>query len=104
MKDHMLDVQFMACSDRPRDTCRNVEPYDTSAAAARRRQPFLMHKMSFHRARVLSLLECSLKSMGVEPFQEFDPKEHPEVVMSEDLAPKLEASQAEVFLPYSLPG
>lgn len=75
----------------------------TGSAAARRRQPFLMHKMAFHRARILSIIESTLAEQGV-PLAARALLSDRRSLLSEDLAPPLALSRAEVFLPYSLPG
>lgn len=77
--------------------------------AARRKQPFLMHKMAFHRARVLSIIECAAsQAFTADPqlpgSRRKAGKPQGPVVLSNTLAPPLMPSRAEVFLPYSLPG
>ena len=63
-----------------------------------------MHKMAFHRARVLSIVESCLVDAGLElsPHPHIDADA--ERFLSERVAPPMRASRAEVFLPYSLPG
>lgn len=60
-----------------------------------------MHKMAFHRARVLSVIECAASA----PLKRGDQSETAESVkLADNIAPPLRPSRAEVFLPYSLPG
>ena len=75
-------------------------------AAARRRQPFLMHKMAFHRARILSIIECTSDntSSGLDTNEVKFVKGQTLIALSDSIAPPLKPSRAEVFLPYSLPG
>lgn len=62
-----------------------------------------MHKMAFHRARVLSILECTLAERGERlPVRGALPPE--ETLLSKDVAPDMRPSRADVFLPYTLPG
>lgn len=49
------------------------------------------------------MLECTLTNMGIEPYQDIS-IEQVETQLSEALAPRLQPTKAEVFLPYSLPG
>ena len=74
--------------------------------AARRRQPFLMHKMAFHRARILSIIECTTNNSSSESVSNEVKfvKNQTLITLSDSLAPPLKPSRAEVFLPYALPG
>ena len=76
-------------------------------AAARHKQPFLMHKMAFHRARVLSTIECSSTRMALP--QQLPGAGRSRIAdsclrISDTIAPPLRPFRAEVFLPYALPG
>ena len=76
------------------------------STAARRRLPFLMHKMAFHRARILSIIECTTNgsSSGSDSNEGKFVKNKTLITLSDSLAPPLRPSRAEVFLPYALPG
>ena len=68
-----------------------------------------MHKMAFHRARVMSIIDC-VSHDGLDSQNEASDsdrqawKELTSVRLCNDIAPALKAFRAEVFLPYSLPG
>eukprot|EP00884_Botryococcus_braunii_P014665 jgi/Botrbrau1/2319/Bobra.39_1s0008.1 len=67
--------------------------------ASRRRQPFLMHKMAFHRARLSSILYRIVpKSLAERPGRPAS------FVLSHRIGPYLRPTRAEVFEPYKLPG
>ena len=61
-----------------------------------------MHKMAFHRARIISIIECTLAELGLEAPRTL--LAEGQSLLSEDVAPELAPTRAEVFLPYSLPG
>lgn len=83
------------------DSCLKLDMANLFAAAARR-QPFLMHKMAFHRARVLSIVERTLGPAAGQWQRPPNPKEVR--MLSDNIAPPMQPDRAEVFLPYSLPG
>lgn len=65
-----------------------------------------MHKMAFHRARILSIIECTSDnvSSGLDTNEVKFVKGQTLITLSDSIAPPLKPSRAEVFLPYSLPG
>jgi hypothetical protein len=62
-----------------------------------------MHKMAFHRARVLSIVErisADAECHSQQPLATAADSS----MLSDGIAPPLQPIRAEVFLPYSLPG
>ena len=63
-----------------------------------------MHKMAFHRARILSIVECTLAEAGLQvPRQPYLDSEAGSL-LSTEVSPPMQPARADVFLPYSLPG